>query len=490
VGTVAVVGGTGFLGRHVSAALAEAGWTVRLLSRRTGCDARELGPEPLRGCDAVVNLAGLKREEGGQTFRAVHVDLVERLVGAMKDAGVRRLVHVSVVVARPDPSLPYHDTKWRGEEVVRASGLDWTILRPGVIYGAGDDLLAHLSIMLRAAPVFPIVGDGRAPMMPVRAADVAAGVAGALKNPSAAGKTIDLVGPERLTLRDVVRRVAEAMGLSAWIWPTPAALMELPVRVMEATMARPLSTRAQLAMLREGLAGDPAAARAELGVEPAPFTAERLRPLMASAGLLPAREISPAAGLALLILGPLVLAFALRGPLDPWRGMTAAMGLLMAASLSLRVVRARVAPSARRVGLGLAAGALLYGLTRAGALVLRWIWPAWVSYARELAAWKDGHSPAFLGVTLLMIVAAEEIYWRGVVSRFFTERIGLALGVLAGAAVYAAAHAAAMNPILPAAALGCGLYWGALAAITDDLTAPIVSHLAWDVLVLFVAPPW
>src|SRR5882672_8073228 len=158
---IAVVGGSGFLGRHVSAALQEAGWTVRILSRRTGCDARRIDPAALRGCDAVVNLAGIKREQGEQTFQAVHVDLVARLIEAMKTAGVRRLVHISVVVARSDPKLPYHDTKWQGEELVRKSGLDWTILRPGVIYGVGDDLLAHLSLMLRIAPVFPIVNDGR-----------------------------------------------------------------------------------------------------------------------------------------------------------------------------------------------------------------------------------------------------------------------------------------------------------------------------------------
>jgi len=196
----------------------------------------------------------------------------------MKTAGVRRLLHISVVVARPDPALPYHDTKWKGEELVRASGLDWTILRPGVIYGLGDDLLAHLSLMLRIAPVFPIVNDGRSPMMPVHAGDVAKGVVGALRHPETAGKTVEIVGPERLVLRDVVRRVAEAMGLPVWIWPTPIGLMKIPVSVMEATMTQPLSTRAQLAMLVEGLAGDPGPARQLLGLETLPFTAERLRP--------------------------------------------------------------------------------------------------------------------------------------------------------------------------------------------------------------------
>jgi NADH dehydrogenase len=488
VGDIAVVGGTGFLGAHVCAALRAAGQTVRPLSRRTGCDARTLDPALLRGCDAVVNLAGIKREEGAQTFRAVHVDLVARLCDAMKAAGVRRLVHISVVVARPDPALPYHDTKWAGEELVRASGLDWTILRPGVIYGVGDDLLSHLAKMLRVAPIFPIVNDGRSPMMPVHAADVAAGIVAALRRPGTAGRTIDLVGPERLVLRDVVRRVAEAMGRPVGIVPTPAALMKLPVRVMEATMAQPLSTRAQLAMLVEGLAGDPAAAPRELGVDPAPFTPDRLRALLEAGGHRPKPEIPAAAGAGLTLLAPLLMTAALRGPLDPWTGVLAAMGVLGAAALGLRGVRRRLVPTPRRAGIGLAAGALLYGLTRAGVWALRSLWPAWEGYARELASWKGGHSTAFLAVTLLLIVAAEELVWRGVLARFFVERLGVALGLLVGTLIYVAAHAAAMNPLLWVAALGCGLYWGILAELTDDLTAPIVSHLAWDVMVMFVTP--
>jgi membrane protease YdiL (CAAX protease family) len=203
---------------------------------------------------------------------------------------------------------------------------------------------------------------------------------------------------------------------------------------------------------------------------------------------LPKREIGAAAGVGLTLLAPLLVTAALRGPWDPWTGITGAMTVLGAAALGLRGVRRRLAPTPRRAGIGLAAGALLYGLTLAGVRVLRVLWPAWEGHARELASWKGGHSAAFLGVTLLLVVAAEEIFWRGVFVRFCVERLGLAIGLLAGTLIYAAAHAAAMNPLLWLAAVGCGLYWGFLAELTDDLTAPIVSHLAWDVMMLFVTP--
>ncbi len=494
-----MVGGTGFLGRHVARALAAAGFEVRALSRRTGFDALRPDPALLRGCAAAVNLAGIKREEGPQTFRAVHVDLVERLAGAMREAGVGRLVHVSVVAAREAPDLPYHHTKWLGEEAVRSSGLAWTILRPGVIYGEGDDLLSHLVLMVRASPFFPIVNDGSAPMMPVDARDVAAAVVAALRRPESAGRTYEIVGPNRIALRDVVGRVAEAAGLPVRIWPVPVSLMRLPVRLMEATMRQPLSTRAQLRMLEDGLAGDPEPARRELEVDPAPFTVERLRPLVERVDRRapfdlrlftaprPASEISIGAFAALFLAAAALLAGAFRSR-DPWTILLWGAAVLIAGALLLPAVRRRFRPTAFRVAAGLGAAGLLYGLTRGALALLDPFWPAWRGAAAALYAWQEGHAPAFLGATFGVIVLGEELLWRGVVARFAMERWGRAAGLLAGAALYAAAHVAALNPLLLAACFFCGLFWGWLFAATDDLTAPVVSHLAWDALMLFAAP--
>ena len=497
---IAVVGGTGFLGRHVAQALEKAGHAVRALSRRTGFDALRPDPEALKDCEAVVNLAGIKREERAQTFQAVHVDLVARIVEAMKAAGVQRLVHISVVVARPDPVLPYHDTKWKGEEIVRSSGLDWTILRPGVIYGEGDDLLSHLSLMVRAAPVFPIVGKGTASMRPVDARDVARAVAASLRAPESIGKTYEIVGPDKMELRDVVGRVAQAMGLPLRIWPTPVALMRLPVRIMEATMKQPLSTRAQLAMLVEGLDGDPEPARRDLGVETAPFTSERIRPLLATITRRPpvdlrlfstpppARETPKAAFWVLLSFTATALSYVFRHMADYWLGITEAMGLALTGTVFLASVRRRLRPTILRMAMGLAAGALLYAITLAVVAAMKRVWPAWERPARVLFAWRGGHATAFLVSTLILIVIAEEVVWRGVVARFLMERWGRAPGILAGAAIYALAHWATQNPLLLMAAFGCGLFWGWLYAATDDLVPPVVSHLAWDAMLLFAAP--
>src|SRR5216683_2118435 len=172
---IAVFGATGFLGRHVVAKLLGEGQRVRAIARSpfpspsvpspsvpsaapnfesrsldvATADAVDLA-EAIRGCGAVVNLVGIKRESSSQTFAVVHVRFVERLLEAMRDAVVARLIHVSVVSARPDARNAYHDTKWQAEERIRASRIAWTILRPGVIYGQGDDLLGHLTKMIRA----------------------------------------------------------------------------------------------------------------------------------------------------------------------------------------------------------------------------------------------------------------------------------------------------------------------------------------------------
>jgi len=281
---VAIAGGSGFLGGHVCEALLESGHQVVVLSRGSrrpvpgalslACDVtRDVPAELLRGCDAVVNLIGIKREDRRQSFASAHVGATRRLIGACASAGVRRFVHVSVVCSRPDPKLPYHDTKWQAEEIVRGSGLAFTILRPGVIYGRGDDMVTHLVRMLRFAAVFPVVGAGDSLLQPVDVRDVAQAVAASLQRPASVGRSIDVVGPAPMTLRSVIETVAQGIALPPRIVATPLSLQRAAVGVMEATMQAPLSTPAQLQMLVEGMTADPGPASRELGLVPRPFTA-------------------------------------------------------------------------------------------------------------------------------------------------------------------------------------------------------------------------
>jgi len=301
-------------------------------------------------------------------------------------------------------------------------------------------------------------------------------------------------------LSDVVRRVADSLRLPVWIWPTPVVLMRGPVRIMEAIMKQPLSTRAQLAMLVEGLDGDPAPARSDLNLITAPFTVARIEPLLSKTNRkapFSLRFFSAPASLPeitgmqfwmLLIFAVCALTVVFSAVQDRWMGMSIAMGITLGWGMLLASVRRRLKPSLFRIAAGLAAGAVLYGITLLALAALSRVWTDWETSARTLYAWRAGHSPFFIGTTLVMIVLAEEVLWRGVVARYLIGRHGRAAGIVYAAVIYALAHIATFNPILLIAALGCGLYWGWLAAATDDLVTPAISHLLWDILLLFVLP--
>ena len=288
---VVVAGGSGFLGRHVIAELTARGHLVLLLSRGSRepaasdrvesirCDvaAGNLPVEQMRGCDAIVNLIGIKRETGSQTFKRAHVDVSRNLIQTARDADIQRYVHISVVASRPDPRSAYHDTKWTAEELVRDSGLEFTILKPGVIYGRGDDMITHLVKMIRFVPVFPVVGKGDSILQPVNGLDVAKAVAAGLEREDSIGKTYDVVGPEPMALREVVRTVAEATSLKLWIVNTPIWFQRVAVRIMNALFRNPLSTPAQLQMLIDGLPGDPEPMIRELQVHPMSFSSDTVR---------------------------------------------------------------------------------------------------------------------------------------------------------------------------------------------------------------------
>ena len=169
-------------------------------------------------------------------------------------------------------------------------------------------------------------------------------------------------------------------------------------------------------------------------------------------------------------------------------GMAAAMGLTLRGSLSLPIVRSRLRPSFSAIVTGVCAGLLHSILTIPAAALILHLQPQWRSAVAELYSWRAGHSRLFIGLTLPMIVLAEEVFWRGVIAQFLIERSGKLCGILLASAMYAAAHLAAFNPVLLLAAFACGLYWGLLYAATDNLTTTTLSHLIWDVLLLFALP--
>ncbi len=263
MGPIALVGGAGFLGSRVAAALAATGAELRVLTRqpahaahlrvvprlRVVACAADAGGAPLAaaiaGTSAVVNFVGILNERGrdGAGFRRAHVDLTGRLIEACRQAGTGRYVQVSALNAgHPDATSHYLRSKGEAEALVRASGLAWTILRPSVIFGPGDSFLNRFAGLLRLAPGMLPLAMPDARFAPVHVDDVAAAIATVLARPDTAGQAYDLCGPDQYRLRDLVAMTAAALGLRRAIVGLSPGVSRLQAAVMDFVPGKPFST--------------------------------------------------------------------------------------------------------------------------------------------------------------------------------------------------------------------------------------------------------
>lgn len=267
---IAITGGTGFIGRHLAQRLAVLGHQVVLLGRtnraaetatdsaRTHFVAADLSSvaslaESFSGCDAVAHCAGINREIGEQTYERVHIDATRNVVAAAKETGVRKIVLMSFLRARPDCGSPYHESKWAAEEIVRDSGLDYTIIKAGMVYGRGDHMLDHLSHALYTFPLFAMVGLKEKGIRPLAIEDLVVILRAALVDGRMKRKTVAVTGAEELLLSEAVRRVAGVTGKEIRMVRAPIWFHYLLARVGEWTMMVPLVARAQVRILSEGV---------------------------------------------------------------------------------------------------------------------------------------------------------------------------------------------------------------------------------------------
>jgi len=234
---VAVTGAFGFTGRAIAERLLEAGHDVVTLTRRSGAGdpmtqrltvrpfdasrAEELEAS-LRGVDVLFNTYWLRFPRGAETFEGA-VASSATLLAAARAAGVRRVVHVSVVNAAPDADTPYVRAKAALEAVVRSSGLEWVIVRPTLTYGPGDILINNLAWALRRFPVYGLPGLGRYTVQPVHVDDVARICVDVAIGE--AGRHLDAAGPETLTYRGLVELVRSAIGSKSVVVPMPGPIV-------------------------------------------------------------------------------------------------------------------------------------------------------------------------------------------------------------------------------------------------------------------------
>lgn len=266
---VLVLGGSGFVGRHVCEQLNRLGWQITVPTRRAvnaasvqslpgltvieasvhqDADLARLMP----GHDAVVNLLAVLHGNE-KRFEQVHVQLPGKIASAMKKAGVQRLVHVSALGADPQGPSMYQRSKARGETFLHNAGLQLTILRPSVIFGAEDKFLNLFADLQAVAPFMPLAGSGTR-FQPVWVADVARAVAVCLQKPDTIGQTYELCGPDVLTLGELVKKAGQwagvnhgrgrpVVGLPMWVGWLQAAAMEM-------APGEPLMSRDNLASMK------------------------------------------------------------------------------------------------------------------------------------------------------------------------------------------------------------------------------------------------
>ena len=205
------------------------------------------------GCDAVAHCAGINREIGQQTYDRVHVEGSRKVIEAASEAGVKKIVLMSFLRARPNCGSAYHESKWAAEELVRGSGLDYTIIRASMVYGRGEHMLDHLSHALHTFPLFAMVGFKEKGIRPLAIDDLVDVLRAALVEGRLTRQTVAVTGAEELYLSEAVRRVARATGQTVRMIRAPVWFHYALAYFWELTMKTPLVARAQVRILSEGV---------------------------------------------------------------------------------------------------------------------------------------------------------------------------------------------------------------------------------------------
>lgn len=296
---ILLTGANGFIGRYLLGRLLEAGHDVVPAVRRPA-ETDRLLPAPasiavdlnrdtnaaawvprLAGVDAVINCAGILQARPGQSIEAIHAAAPIALFEACRAAGVRRVIQISAISAEQGAGTAYAATKRAADDALAASDLDWVILRPSLVYAEGAFGGTALFRALAALPLIPVVGAGDQVFQPIHVDDLAATVLRVLDDPAISRAIIDPVGPDRLTLRQILVDLRRWLGLAPTrVLPVPLGLVRLAARLGDRVGGPINSTAVQ--QLLFGNAGAPEPFVAATGVQPRRWQAAlRARPAQA-----------------------------------------------------------------------------------------------------------------------------------------------------------------------------------------------------------------
>jgi NADH dehydrogenase len=295
---ILVTGASGYVGSHTIKRLVETHQPVRALVRNRAwaeAEGRLAGlpvelvegdvtkPETLaaamQGVDAVIHTVAIAIEKGGRSYEAINYQGTVNVVAAAQAAGVNRFINVCQLGA--DSKLPYRflASKGKAQEAVAASNLDWTALRPSVIWGPEDEFANTFARLVPISPlIYPIIGDGQAKFQPIWVEDVVTAIVKSLTDPTTIHQDLEIAGPEVLTIAEIERRTLQALGARRKLIPFPVPLLRLVVGLMSLLPAPPVTSS-----LLDLLAVDNTAhanAIQRFIAQPRPFTAANAGPYM------------------------------------------------------------------------------------------------------------------------------------------------------------------------------------------------------------------
>ncbi len=291
---VTIIGGSGFLGRHITRALARQGHRIRIAVRRPDLagHVQPLGtpgqimpvqanlryPESIEaacaGADVVINLVGVLFSSGGQSFSALHAHGARVAARAAKSAGAAQFIQMSAIGADGNSASEYARTKAEGEAAAREEFPGATIIRPSIVFGPEDNFFNQFAAMARFSPVLPLIGGGETRFQPVFVGDVAEAITSLVANGNGNGKTWELGGPAQRSFRELLEYVIEVTGRKRLLVPVPFALAGIMGTVL-GLLPNPVLTADQVTLLKsDNVVSEAAIAEGRtlegLGIKPEP----------------------------------------------------------------------------------------------------------------------------------------------------------------------------------------------------------------------------